>query len=113
MPMHFYDGKRTLNYLGRTNKLGQIYLNRNVDFELSQNPHRDNIDLAMSQIATAFRWHKPATISMHRLNFVGVLNPSNRDANLKQLRELFKRVQQKWPDVEFLTSDQLGRLILS
>ena len=27
--------------------------------------------------------------------------------------ELLKRIVQKWPDVEFLTSDQLGDLITS
>lgn len=113
MAMHFYNGKRTLNYIGRTNIQGQIYLNRNVDFELTQNPNRDNVDLALSQIATAFKWHKPATISMHRLNFIGVLDKKNRDANLKQMQVLFMKIQQRWPDVEFITSDQLGRLIES
>lgn len=111
MPMHFYNGKRTLNYIGRSNPFGQVYLNRNVDFELTQNPNRDNIDWAMSQIASAFRWRKPATISMHRLNFIGALDINNRDNNLKQLTSLIKLIQNNWSDVEFLTSDQLGNLI--
>lgn len=113
MPMHFYDGKRTFNYIGRKNLLGQIYLNRNVDFEPSLNPNIDNIDKALSQIETAFRWRKPATISIHRLNFIGELNQKNRDNNLKLFKQLFTIILKKWPDVEFLTSDQLGNLINS
>ena len=112
MPIHFYNGKRTLNYIGRRNSLGQIYLNRNVEFEPSLNPNIDNVDKALSQIEIAFRWNKPATISIHRLNFIGSVNEKNRDENLKLFKRLFTVVLQKWPDVEFLTSDQLGNLIV-
>ena len=111
MPFHFYNGKRTLNYIGRKNSLGQIYLNRNVEFEPSLNPNIDNVDKALSQIEIAFRWYKPATISIHRLNFIGSVNEKNRDENLKLFKKLFTLVLRKWPDVEFLTSDQLGNLI--
>lgn len=111
MPVHYYNGKKTLNYLGRKNNFGQIYLNRNVDFEPSLNTKIDNVDKALSQIENAFRWHKPATISMHRVNFVGALHQKNRDNSLKLFKRLFTSIIKKWPDVEFMTSDQLGKLI--
>jgi hypothetical protein len=42
---------------------------------------------------------------------MGTLDPANRDRGLKQLSQLLKAVVKKWPDVEFLSSDQLGDLI--
>lgn len=111
LPIHFYEGKRYFNYMGKKSPFGQIYLNRNVEFELSQNPTINNVNLALEQIRTAFRWHKPAIISMHRLNFIGALDVNNRDNNLKSFQELLGKTQKNWPDVEFLTSDELGILI--
>lgn len=110
-PIHYYDNKRTFNFIGRRNQNGQIYLNRNVDFEVTQNPNRDNVDLAMYQIHNAFSWHKPATISMHRINFIGALDVRNRDITLKQFRILFEKITKQWPDVEFLDSRMLGDII--
>lgn len=111
LAMHLYDGKRSFNYIGKRNSYGQLYLNRNVDFEVAQHPNRDNVDFAMSQIKSAFKWHKPATISMHRLNFVGGLDACNRDNTLKQMRELFQKIIKVWPDVEFMDSCMLGSII--
>ena len=52
-------------------------------------------------------------ISAHRLNFIGYINPGNRDRNLKLFRKLMKEMLKKWPDIEFMTSDELGDLMKS
>lgn len=111
MLVHCSNGKRQLNFVGKTNKFNQLYLNRNANFEYSQNQTFDWMSDAMKNIEIAFRWHKPATISAHRLNFVGALNEKNRDENLARFRKLMSIIQKRWPDVEFLSSDELGELI--
>jgi hypothetical protein len=42
---------------------------------------------------------------------MGGLNEKNRDVNLKQLKELLVQIKNRWPEVEFMSSDQLGDLI--
>lgn len=103
--------KTHIRYLGKKGQFGQIYLSRNAIFEPTEFPNKDNIDSCLSDIRLAFRMKKPATISTHRLNYIGWINPRNRDNSLIQLKELLRRILQNWPEVEFLTSDQLGDLI--
>jgi len=103
--------KKKYHYQGQQNKEGQHYLIRNAFFEPSTNPTFDWVGDCLHRIEIAFRWHKPAIISAHRVNFVGFLNPQNRSENLMLLRKLLKKIKQRWPDVEFLSSDQLGDLI--
>jgi len=62
-------------------------------------------------IENAFKWKKPAVISSHRLNYIGGLNEKNRVSGLKDLNRLLSEIQKRWPDVEFMTSSQLGDLI--
>ena len=50
-------------------------------------------------------------ISSLRINYIGSLVESNRTTNLRLLNELLARIIKTWPDVEFMTSDQLGDLI--
>lgn len=111
MISHFSNGKRSINPVGRKNKYGQLYLNRNASFEYSQNPNFDWIGDSMQRIEIAFRWHKPVTISAHRLNFIGSLSEKNRDENLIRLQKFITMIQKRWPDVEFMTSDELGDVI--
>lgn len=99
------------HYLGQKNNLDQTYLTRNCSFEPSSNPSKDWIDSCMSEIATAFTWNKPAIISVHRLNFIGYINQKNRDLNLKLFSDLIDRINKKWPQVEYMSSDQLSNLI--
>lgn len=98
-------------YTGRKNKLGQIYTCRNVIFEPSENPNKDWIDAAMNEIEIAFRWHKPAIISSHRVNYIGFIDQSNRDRNLPLLKQFLEALLKKWPDIEFMSSDELANLI--
>lgn len=114
------NGKYRVNtrFLGDKNQFGQIYLTRNCFFEPAATgfevPMNYNwIDFCLKEIEIAFRWHKPATISSHRVNYIGYLHPENRENSLRQLSELFSRMLKRWPDIEFMTSVELGDLIAS
>lgn len=104
--------KKIFHYTGQRNSVGQCYLVRNVHFEPSENPSHDWVGSAMSQISSAFWWGRPAIISSHRMNYIGFIDPENRNRNLILLSKLLKSILERWPDVEFMSSDQLGTLIL-
>lgn len=106
-----YQYKKKYHYQGQKNNFGQRYLIRNVFFEPSTNPSFDWIDDCMHRIEIAFRWNKPAIISSHRVNFMGYLQPENRGNNLKLLTNLLKAILHRWPQTEFMSSDQLGDLM--
>jgi len=109
------DGRGGFNvinrYWGETNKYGQIYWRRNATFEPSRNPSFDWVDSCMKEIAIAFFWGKPAVINSHRVNFVGSIDEKNRSNSLRLLKILLAAIQKKWPNVEFMTSDELGDFI--
>lgn len=96
-------------YLGQKNKESQIYITRNCVFEPTY--RSDSVESTLKDIAMAFRWGKPAIISSHRVNFVGGIEEANRSQGLFSLRELLKQILKKWPEIEFMTSSDLGRLI--
>lgn len=106
-----YLYKIKYHYQGERNKQGQRYLVRNAFFEPSTNPSFDWVGDCLHRIETAFRWHKPAIISTHRVNFIGFIREENRSSNLALFQQLLKKIIQRWPDVEFMTSDQLGDLM--
>jgi len=95
-------------YLGEQNEYRQTFLIRNCFFEPSLNHTVDPVDSCLKEIQIAFFWNKPAIISAHRLNFIGELVPENRNKNLKSLKSILREMQKKWPEVEFLSSDNLG-----
>ena len=100
------------HYFGQKNKLGQYYLLRNCSFEPSQNYYSSEVvDNCLKEISTAFLMGRPATISVHRLNFIGAILKENRDNTLQLMGSLLTKIMEKWPDVEFMTSVELGRLI--
>lgn len=101
------------HYTGQKNKLGQVYLVRNVFFEPSYNLQTDYLGESLRQINSAFKWRKPAIICSHRINYIGFIDKLNRDRNLKLLRQFFKEIKKKWPDVEFMNSEQLIKMILN
>lgn len=97
---------------GETNEWGQTYLIRNCVFEPSQySESHDNVGECLKGIQNAFFWGKPAIISAHRLNFIGYVNQDNRERNLAQFGTLLSKILNRWPDVEFMNSAELGRLI--
>lgn len=113
MPLIDAEEKKMLRRVqGKKNDEGQYTLVRNCVFEPSQYPaEHDNTGTCLKAVENAFFWHKPAIITAHRLNFIGFIDPQNRERNLKQLRSFLQKLLQKWPDVEFMTSVELGELI--
>jgi hypothetical protein len=109
--MRAYSYKIRRLYTGKKNKLGQFYTVRNVSFEPSEDPYKNCIDTTIKEIETAFRWHKPAIICSHRVNYIGFINPENQINNLKLLKKLLNKILKLWPDVTFMNSAQLGNLI--
>lgn len=102
--------KKHFRYLGKKNKLDQIYITRNVFFEPS-GADTDQVDSALKQIEMAFKFKKPAVISSHRVNYIGSLVEQNRMGSVDKLSILLKQIVKKWPEVEFMTSSELGRVI--
>lgn len=114
------NGKYKINtrFIGDENQYGQIYITRNCFFEptcsgYSRPLTTDWINNCLKEIEIAFRWRKPAVISSHRVNYIGYLHPENRERSLKQLSELLGKMLKRWPDIEFMTSSELGDLITS
>lgn len=106
------EGSLIKHKTGERNKIGQIYLVRNAIFEPSTVTNkRQHLEDCLSQINLALMFNKPAVISMHRLNFMGGMDISNRVANLALFKELIERIILKYPNIEFMSSDQLGDLI--
>jgi hypothetical protein len=102
-----------LNYWGKRNKVNQYYMLRNCVFEPSLNANYDWVDQCLAEIEFAFKFKKPANISSHRVNFCGHINPAIREHGLNELKKLLMAIVRKWPDVEFMSADQLGDLIAS
>jgi hypothetical protein len=107
--------KKEWNFIGKRNEFDQIVLNRNAFFEpVSWGEKQyvpDWVGSCLNDIKIAFRWNKPVIISSHRVNYVGSINPGNRDKGLAQLKLLISGILKNWPDVEFMSSNQLGDCI--
>ncbi|MBK1636531.1 hypothetical protein [Rhodovulum adriaticum] len=101
--------------LGDRNDFGQFYLVRNANFEPSQSaePRLRAVDRCLHDIQAAFQMGKPAIISCHRLNFCGFIDEANRDQNLKALKAMLTAVLRKWPNVEFVTSEEMLDILKS
>ena len=97
--------------LGEKNEHGQIYLTRNGYFEPSTNTKKDWVSQCISEVDSAFMLRRPAIVSTHRLNFMGGLDIANRENGINGLRKVLTAVVKKHPDVEFMTTTQLGNLI--
>jgi hypothetical protein len=103
--IHSHQFKK--HYLGQKNKFGQQYLIRNAFFEPTLVPDADAVNDCLQRINIAFRWGKPAIIGIHRLNFIGSIHEDNRTNNLRSFEVLLKLIVKRWPDVEFVSSDQV------
>ena len=65
----------------------------------------------LKDIGRSFADRKPAIITSHRFNYIREINPKNAEGNLAGLKELLAQVVKKYPDVEFVTSNELFRII--
>ena len=98
-------------FQGTRTKAGLIRLFRNCFFEPSTKENYDWVGDCLKRIEIAFKWNKAANICVHRLNFIGSIDSKNTDRTLPEFRKLFQEIMKRWPDVEFVTSDQLGEII--
>jgi hypothetical protein len=103
--------KKKLYWLGKKNKLGQTYITRNAFFEPNCEMKGYGVSDCLSHIENAFKYKKPAIISTHRINYIGANIEANRKQGNESLHTLLHSILKKWPDVEFMTSTQLGNLI--
>jgi hypothetical protein len=103
--------KTELNYTGKQNYLDMIYNVRNVVFEPTEEKGMDWVGFTLKQIEASFRWHRPAVISSHRVNYCGNISEENRKIGLSSLEKLLKEVLKRWPEVEFLSSVELMDII--
>lgn len=102
--------KKVIHWLGQEDTRGIRYITRNCFFEPSQ-PRKDWVNDCLKDINIAFRWRKPAIISSHRVNYIGVHCPENRNNSLQNLKTLLTSIKKYWPDVEFMSTDKLGELM--
>lgn len=93
-------------------KPGITYSVRNCSFEPAYR-YEKGIEKCMDEIDSAFRYGAPAIINTHRMNYMGGIMPENRTNGLKQLDLLLGMVQDKHPDVQFMSSDELAELLRS
>ncbi len=107
------DGHRKLEFtwLGKYYKdLNIINISRNGGFEPAST-EIDSISSCMYDISSAFMYHKPCVLSSHRVNYIGSIDEKNATNGLLKLDELLKEILKRWPDVEFMTSTELGEII--
>lgn len=105
--------KPNFRYTGQKSKNGLIYLVRNCHFEPSENENIDWVDSCLKDIELSFFMSKPAIISTHRVNFISRIDKNNRNSSLKGLKELLNEIIKRWPEVEFLSTPELGEVISS
>jgi hypothetical protein len=107
--------KKEWNFMGSINESSQLIINRNCFFEpvcFGEQEYITNwVDSCLNEMQIAFFWNKPAVISTHRVNYIGHIEPENREKGIKALRLLLKSMLKKWPEIEFLTTDELGHCI--
>ncbi|MCF1716386.1 hypothetical protein L0U88_17220 [Flavihumibacter sp. RY-1] len=111
IPSRGSNFKRVLHYNGQSLSKGLKALVRNVFFEPSLHKNLDVVGTCLKRINKLFNHNRPVIIGSHRLNYIGSLNEKNRINNLNKLDELLGEILKRWPDVLFLSSDQLGDLI--
>jgi len=101
--------KKVFHYNGELNANDSLYLSRNGLFEPSLIDKTDWVAKCLESIKIAFKWNKPAVIGTHRINFIGSLVEENRTENLKKLEVLLTEILQRWPNVEFISSEELAK----
>ena len=100
-------------YTGQNSRNGLRYSVRNVKFEPFEDESADWVGSALRQIAQAFRLKTPAIISTHRVNYTSGMSIPHRDRSLKLLDQLLGWILTRWPEVEFVSSDELFAIMES
>jgi hypothetical protein len=104
--------KKKEHFWGDKTENGIVFWRRNCTFEPSKSNTSDYLDKCLKEIEIAFRWGKPAVINSHRINFTSRIRTDLRDKTFNDLDKMLTIIIKKWPDVEFLNSEQLAKTIL-
>ena len=104
--------KRKMHYCGQKGKYGQVFLVRNCTYEPAylQNAE-ESADKCFDEIRYAFKHKKPAIINSHRFNYISSINSDNAKQNLQGLKNLLLKVVKEFPDVKFISSAELVKII--
>jgi hypothetical protein len=103
-----FRGKK--EYRFSNNHSNAVNLIRNCFFEPSTYQNYDWISNCLYEIEAAFRFNKPAIISSHRLNYMSGIFQENAEKGLKMLDLLLAQIIKRWPDVNFVTTNELSKL---
>jgi hypothetical protein len=91
---------------------GITNLVRNSFFEPSLVKSSESvINDCLKRIDCALKINKPAIIGGYRINFMGSLHKKKRTKHVQSSKLLLEKIIKKWPDVAFMSSDQLATLI--
>lgn len=99
--------KQNFRILGQKTKSNFRYLVRNAVYETNFTKYDDGVNSCMKDIQEAFDCKQPAIISNHRASFVGGIEKKNREKGLKSIDQLFSKILNQWPDVEFINIQDL------
>ena len=109
--------KKKFHKFGGINKKTEMqYFYRNCFFEPSKSrlagkTNNQIVADVLKEIDFAFSCKKPAIICSHRVNYVGGIDKNNRIENLKCLNGLLEKVTKKYPNVEFMSTDEFYKEI--
>lgn len=107
-----YRLKRRIHFTGERNRFGQIYTVRNCNYEPAYKCNPGECAAScLKEVEDAFLHKKPAIITSHRVNYIGQVNNQNAEQNLVGLKTLLTQIVRKYPDVEFLTSVELLKIV--
>ncbi|WP_461790332.1 hypothetical protein [Pedobacter sp.] len=113
-PQGLSNGKRSyqkkIRKAGLNTKTGHINIVRNCFFEPSRGKGSQWVSDCLERMEVAFKWGKPAVVDTHRVNYIGSIVENNRRENLMLLDQLLTQIKRRWPDVQFMSSDQLAQL---
>ena len=91
---------------GESSEYGQFYGVRNCSLEVIE--RNSTIQSCLNEVDYAFRFRKPAIISMHRINFVGGIDKENRERGLSVFHDFLSELLKKWPEVNFMSTKDLS-----
>ncbi|WP_107040066.1 hypothetical protein [Brumimicrobium mesophilum] len=104
--------KKKNHLWGDKTKNGIVFWRRNCTFEPGRSKNSDYVDKCLKEIEIAFRWGKPAVINSHRINYTSRITTDLRDRTLNDLNNMLTTIIKKWPEVEFMNSEQLAKTLL-
>lgn len=103
---HLPNGGMKVHYMGERGTEGMFYMIRNCMLEPAG--MEATAEQCVGQIAKSFELGLPAIVCSHRNNYTSRVSPQARDKGLAALDTVLQQVTKKFPEVEFLSSEQLA-----